>query len=263
MASGVDRIGDAGLRYDGRMTRDQIPNLLTLLRLVLAGAFFAVLVPYRWEQGPHWLLVVAAVLFVLAAATDALDGHLARLWHVESKFGRIMDPFCDKVLVIGALVFLAGPAFADGAAVRAGDLATQVSGVYPWMVVLIIARELLVTGIRGELEGSGVKFGANLWGKLKMILQSAVVPTVLIIVLLLSVEPYRLAWLQWVRDVLVWATIAATLVSGLPYLTGAMRVMQRTSPPENPNAPGAPGSDEVPVNPDAAATRGPGDPAAG
>ncbi|MEM1210821.1 MAG: CDP-alcohol phosphatidyltransferase family protein [Planctomycetota bacterium] len=209
--------------------RKQVPNALTVLRLVLAGAFFLILNQYRYgEPQPQlpWLwLLIAVVLFILAAVTDALDGHLARKWQAESTFGRIMDPFCDKVLVIGALIYLAGPRFVDPDAVAAGSFFNMASGVYPWMVVVVLARELLVTGIRGELEGAGVKFGANVFGKLKMILQSVVVPIVLVIV---AIDPARdgWGWLAWVRDALVYATVAVTVLSGWPYLSSAVRLMR-------------------------------------
>ena len=158
-----------------------------------------------------WVLPVATVLFILAAITDALDGYLARKWDVVSKFGRIMDPFCDKILILGAVIYLGSPRFMDPAAVEAGHLRTMVSGVYPWMVVLVLARELLVTGIRGEVEKAGIAFGANWVGKLKMILQSVVVPVVLIIVMIDPARP-GWEWLGWVRDVLVYATVIATVL---------------------------------------------------
>ncbi|MFI4860161.1 MAG: CDP-diacylglycerol--glycerol-3-phosphate 3-phosphatidyltransferase [Phycisphaerales bacterium JB063] len=201
------------------IARKNIPNLLTVLRLFLAGGLFALLAFYRFDTGVAWLLIPAIVMFIAAAVTDALDGYLARKWEVVSKFGRIMDPFCDKVLVLGAVVFLAGPGFVD-----AHGSGALVSGVYPWMVVLVISRELLVTGIRGEMESTGHNFGANVWGKLKMVLQSVVVPVVLLIVLLFEADPRRFGWLAWVRDVLVYATVLVTLLSGLPYITGAMKI---------------------------------------
>lgn len=215
--------------------KQHIPNLLTMLRLVLAAIFFVNLALYQVAAGEPWLLIPAAVLFIAAAITDALDGYYARLWQVESKFGRIMDPFCDKVLVIGALCFLAGPGF-SATAFNASDGtydADQLSGFYPWMVVVIIARELLVTGIRGEMEGSGHKFGANLWGKLKMILQAVVVPVVLAIVYVIDAGLYRADWLELGRDILVYATVLVTVLSGLPYVTGAYRVVkaERNQPP--------------------------------
>jgi CDP-diacylglycerol--glycerol-3-phosphate 3-phosphatidyltransferase len=217
--------------------KKHIPNLLTMLRLVLAAAFFTLLAFYRFDAVRYGLLIPSIVLFIAAAVTDALDGYYARLWQVESKFGRIMDPFCDKVLILGALMFLAGPGFGFYVWMSVDGLAElgphQVSGVYPWMVVVILARELLVTGIRGEMEGSGHKFGANLWGKLKMILQSVVVPAVLLIVFLFDSEIYLAEWLAWTRDILVYATVVMTVLSGLPYMTGAYRVIksERKVPP--------------------------------
>lgn len=221
--------------------RKNIPNLLTMLRLVLAAVFFLMLAFYQVGNDQAWLLVPAIVLFIAAAITDALDGMLARRWHVESKFGRIMDPFCDKVLIIGALCFLAGPGFAIQTVIEysgAPDRIVNVSGVYPWMVVVIIARELLVTGIRGEMEGTGHKFGANLWGKLKMILQAIVVPVVLALVCVGDIYGSRLdhdlqSLLRWTIDILVYATVIVTVLSGIPYVTGAYRVTQaeRDAPP--------------------------------
>lgn len=204
----------------------QLPNQLTMLRLVLAAVFFVILNQYRYgDANEAWVLPVAIVLFILAAITDSLDGYLARRWHVESTFGRIMDPFCDKVLVIGGFIYLAGPRFVIPEAVEQGEFFTMASGVYPWMVAVILARELLVTGIRGELEGAGVQFGANIFGKLKMILQSIAIPLVLLIV---AMDP-RAAdhlWMAMVRDILVYATVIVTVFSGLPYITNAARVMR-------------------------------------
>lgn len=208
--------------------RKNIPNLLTMLRLVLATGFFVILAYYKFDHERYMLLLPAIGLFIAAAITDAMDGYYARKWEVESKFGRIMDPFCDKVLILGALCFLAGPGFGvydwvsdDGAAKLSS---TQVSGFYPWMLVVVLSRELLVTGIRGELEGTGHKFGANVWGKLKMILQSVAVPIVLLIVFLMDAGIYEGDLLIWPRDILVYSTVIVTVLSGLPYVTGAYRV---------------------------------------
>lgn len=209
-----------------------LPNALTLLRLALAGVFFVVLNQYRYAgDSARWILPASAALFILAAITDSLDGYLARRWNVESTFGRIMDPFCDKVLIIGAFIYLAGPRFVIPQAVEAEQLLTMVTGVYPWMVALVLARELLVTGVRGELEGLGVRFGANVWGKAKMILQSIVIPVVLGIVWLDPATP-GLEWLTWVRDVLVYATVVVTLFSGVPYFVRAVRVIPGAGQPD-------------------------------
>ncbi len=214
--------------------RRHIPNLLTMLRLVLAAVFFVMLAWYRFDDERFWVLLPAIGVFIAAALTDVLDGALARRWQVESKFGRIMDPFCDKVLILGALCFLAGPGFTHQIDlfednIFAGVKFEQQSGVWPWMVVVILARELLVTGIRGELEGSGHQFGANLWGKLKMILQSVVVPAVLLTVYLIDSEFQFADKLLLPRDILIYTTVVVTVLSGLPYLTGAYRVTKAES----------------------------------
>jgi CDP-diacylglycerol---glycerol-3-phosphate 3-phosphatidyltransferase len=209
----------------------KIPNMLTMLRAVLACVFFLVLNQYQYvpgaaaKDGPGWAIVAAIVIFIIAAITDALDGYLARRWKVESQFGRIMDPFCDKVLVMGALIYLAGARFvADGEPIHGFFSGHMVSGVYPWMVALILARELLVTGIRGELEAKGMSFGANWWGKIKFIMQAIIVPIVLGIV---ACDPKASGneWMAVLRDVLIYITVIVSVVSGLPYVTGAMKHM--------------------------------------
>lgn len=206
----------------------QLPNALTVLRLLLAAVFFVVLNQYRYDvpmDEPHTVILFASmVLFILAAATDYLDGYLARKWKVESQFGRIMDPFCDKILVIGAFIFLAGPRFVipekDPHPFFSLNMA---SGVYPWMVVVILARELLVTAIRSEIESGGAHFGANFAGKAKLVLQAIAIPVLLFI---LWLDPVEHLWLGWVRDVLVYITVIATILSGIPYVTSARRMMR-------------------------------------
>lgn len=207
------------------MQRKHIPNALTVLRLILSVAFFAVLVIYQYIPGQSvnaWALPVAFGLFILAALTDALDGHLARKWQVISVFGRIVDPLADKVLVIGAFIMLAGANFADPAKLATGSWFAMASGVYPWMVVVILVREMMVTTLRATLEGQGVDFSAQKLGKWKMILQSVVVPVVLVIVWL---DPAKEGWqwLVWPRDALVYATVVVTILSGWPYTTAAVR----------------------------------------
>ncbi|MDX1682770.1 MAG: CDP-diacylglycerol--glycerol-3-phosphate 3-phosphatidyltransferase, partial [Phycisphaeraceae bacterium] len=160
----------------------RLPNQLTVARLILAGAFFLLLNQYRYPDVNTWALVAAFVVFILAGITDWADGFLARRWQVESTFGRIMDPFCDKVLVIGAFIYLAGPRFVDPEAVAAGNFFTMASGFYPWMVAIMLARELLVTGIRGEMESQGHAFGAKFIGKVKTVVQLVAIPFLLAII---------------------------------------------------------------------------------
>ena len=206
--------------------RAVIPNALTIGRLVLAAVFFALIelglrgVEDPWSEPDDRrtsVLLIALGLFVVAAITDALDGYLARKWNAISKFGRVMDPFADKILVLGAFVMLAGPAFFELPVHHDAPPGFQVSGVAPWMVVLILARELLVTSVRGFFESQGVDFSADLAGKLKMIFQSAVIPLVLLLLALGDVTRGS-APARWAIDIAVWVTVLVTLLSCLPYV---------------------------------------------
>jgi phosphatidylglycerophosphate synthase len=205
------------------MLRRNLPNGLTVLRLVLAGGFFAALNAFRYPNSHVLWANISIIVFILAAITDALDGHLARKWEVTSTFGRLMDPFCDKVLVLGAFIYLAGPRFVVPEWVEAGDFYTMATAVYPWMVAVILARELLVTGIRGLVESMGVSFGAKWSGKSKMILQSVCIP--IIIFLAVNCRPSENAWAMWSCHVLVYATLIVTVWSGLPYVMGLRRIL--------------------------------------
>lgn len=161
------------------------------------------------REGP---LLVACACFVVAAVTDTLDGILARRWNAITRFGRVMDPLADKVLVMGSLILLAGPGF-DHAA-----------GFTGWMVIVILTRELLVTSLRGMLESEGIDASANWSGKVKMILQSVSVPLIL---LLLGTHPMDETTRGRVISGLAWLTTIATALSAWPYLTRAMIAWKR------------------------------------
>ena len=206
-------------------TKRRIPNAITMMRILIAGAFFAVLGGYRFpEQGILWGNVAIA-LFVIAAMTDFIDGYLARKWNVVSMFGRLMDPFCDKVLVLGTFIYFAGPRFSVDAWVESDQLLTMATGIYPWMVVVIIARELLVTSIRGVLESMGHKGGAKWAGKVKMVFQSFALPLILLLVVNFNPEKHESVML--VINILAWMLLTITVWSGLPYVTGLVAVMRK------------------------------------
>jgi phosphatidylglycerophosphate synthase len=205
----------------------RIPNAITLLRILIAGAFFAVLSVYRFpSEGILWGNV-AIGLFILAATTDFIDGYLARKWDVVSMFGRLMDPFCDKVLILGTFIYFAGPRFSVEAWVEGDRVLTMATGIYPWMVVVIIARELLVTSIRSVLEAMGHQCGAKWSGKLKMILQSIALP--LILLLVVNFNPEKNEHMMLTINILAWLLLFITVWSGLPYITGLMAVMRKKS----------------------------------
>ena len=207
----------------------RLPNALTLLRLVLAAGFFAILSIYRFPDHNQWVLPVALVAFVVAAVTDALDGWLARKWNAISVFGRIMDPFADKILILGAFVILAGPNFAA----PFGGAAT---GLESWMVIIIIARELLVTTIRAVCESRGIDFSASVTGKLKMIAQSVGVPVLLFLVWqfvgIPGSLPDEVSVTTWMSEgaylaaqIVSWAITIITVWSAIPYVTRAVTAL--------------------------------------
>src|SRR5881409_602229 len=129
-----------------------LPNQLTGLRLLLAFVLFALIAAESWLS--------CILVFVVAAFTDWLDGYLARKQGLVSTLGRNLDPLVDKVLICGAYIFLL-PAGLKG------------SWLLPWMVTVVVARELIITGLRSFLENRNANFGADWLGKVKMVLQCA------------------------------------------------------------------------------------------
>ena len=189
-----------------------LPNLLTISRLALALVFFGFL-------AAHWFRT-SFVLFLVAASTDWLDGYLARRRGETTTLGRILDPFVDKVIVLGAFIFL---------------LPIPESAVTAWMVTVLVARELLVTGLRSYLEGESVAFGADWFGKIKMIVQCLAIGIVLLYLGVLkgSTAPaWSLGGLspdQWggaLRTAAVWAAVIVTTLSGVAYAWRAARLIR-------------------------------------
>jgi CDP-diacylglycerol--glycerol-3-phosphate 3-phosphatidyltransferase len=214
-----------------------VPNLLTGSRLLLAAVFFVMLSYYQYEgRGDPTFLNIAFAIYLVALITDFLDGYLARKWNVEGAFGRVVDPFVDKVLVLGSFVFFAGKNFIIPETVtgRAPTMVVRtLTGVAPGIVVILLARELLVTTLRGLSESGGQSFGAAFSGKLKMVFQSV---TILVILVYVNYLP----WLKrhdlieqiatWVRDFCIWVTVAVTVVSGMLYLRRATDLYRADTP---------------------------------
>jgi len=203
--------------------RRHIPNLLTAGRFFLALAFFVLLAFYRSPKSTLFdlpLLDVALAVFLVAVLTDAIDGYLARrLGHVTT-FGRIADPFVDKILICGALAYLIGDPFLR---VGPAGVMENPTGWQPWMVVVILARELLVTGMRSFSESHGLAFAATLSGKVKMFIQCVAIACSLVYVGHWTEGP---AWTADLRDVLIWATTLVTVVSGLAYIQRGYQLLR-------------------------------------
>jgi CDP-diacylglycerol--glycerol-3-phosphate 3-phosphatidyltransferase len=182
-----------------------VPNLLSASRIPLAVVLFACIVYEAWLAG--------LIVFLIATATDWLDGWWARKYGPLTLVGRNLDPLADKVLVCGAFIYL---------------IPVKEAGIDPWMVTLVVGREIVVTGIRGIVEATGKKFGADWFGKLKMGLQCAVIIGVLLIQWWRAAgfdADVRIA-LERVQLVLLWAMLLATLGSGVQYLVKAVKLLR-------------------------------------
>jgi CDP-diacylglycerol---glycerol-3-phosphate 3-phosphatidyltransferase len=200
----------------------QVPNALTIARAVLACVFFAMLAywPYQPARPATLYLNIALILYVIATFTDAFDGYLARRWNATSTFGRIVDPLVDKILVLGSFVYFAGPSFVY----TDGGRPFTLTGVTPTVVVILLVREFLVTGLRSVAEAGGKKFGAAWSGKIKMILQCVTIGVILAYVNyhpVLRDNGYEPA-ARLVRDLCVWGTVAVTVFSGALYVRRAI-----------------------------------------
>jgi CDP-diacylglycerol---glycerol-3-phosphate 3-phosphatidyltransferase len=182
-----------------------VPNTLTLGRLALGAVVFALIANQYY--------LAALVTFGLASLTDALDGYFARLLNHATALGRQLDPLIDKVIVSGAYIYL---------------LAIPGTGVQPWMVTVIVIRELLIQGLRSHLEGHGEPFGAKLAGKLKMLFQCLSISAIL-----LALSPAFHSAPAWLilRDVLTWTAVGLTLYSGLGYVVMALPKLRGEAPP--------------------------------
>ncbi len=194
-----------------------LPNQITVARLILAVLFFILISRFNVRDPNPRILDVCLIIFVVACLTDWLDGYLARRTNQVTALGRVLDPFVDKVLVCGAFVFFAGSGFVDSDG-------HNVTAVAPWMVVVIVGRELLVTGLRGFSEAQGRPFAADVFGKIKTITQMI---TASVIMLLVAHAPSgeTRSLLVGGGEVLLWLTIAITSYSGLNYLYKARAVL--------------------------------------
>ncbi len=172
------------------------PDQLTLAR-ALAVPLVVVLFAWEFESHAYW----ATAVFVVAMATDQIDGWLARRWNQTSAFGSLLDPIADKVLVMAALVMLIG------------------EGVAPaWMVAAIVVREVLVSGLRLAAIERGIVVAARDLGKLKTWAQAVAV----------GVGGLAAAG-AWSADVAWWVLLVAvllTLISGLDYARVAPRLLR-------------------------------------
>jgi CDP-diacylglycerol--glycerol-3-phosphate 3-phosphatidyltransferase len=197
-----------------------LPNQLTIARLLLSIVFFVLLgleTSHRfelWDVRP--ILNASILVFALAVVTDFLDGYLARKWELTSTFGRIADPFADKIVVCGGFVMLTG---------------VSPGLVGQWFAVVILFREFLVSGLRSFLESRGVAFGAARSGKLKMVVQSIAIPAVIFYEANLSkAQGSFQVTFYWCTVGLLGLTLILTVGSCYGYVLRAVRLIRGELP---------------------------------
>jgi CDP-diacylglycerol--glycerol-3-phosphate 3-phosphatidyltransferase len=189
-----------------------IPNILTFGRLVLTIVFLVMILfaPRYYANGEipfPGFLDVAFILFVIAGLTDIVDGYAARKLNVTSKFGRMVDPLADKILVCGAFI-----CFALINQPKLFNLSPGMLTAIHWLVAaVLIAREAYVTILRHIAESRGVNFAATKSGKIKMFLQSFAIGTVIIKI----AHVQTATWGYWFTTVVLTLMLIVTVISGI------------------------------------------------
>ena len=173
-----------------------LPNKLTCLRMVMIPFF----VLFMYLDVPYARMIALAI-FVAASLTDTADGYIARKYNLITDFGKFMDPLADKLLVCSAMICL----------VRTGE-------VPAWIVIIIIAREFIISGFRLVAADNGIVIAASWWGKIKTVCQMA-----MIIVILLDIDALRPLEL-----VLIAAATVLTIVSLADYIMKNRKVLSST-----------------------------------
>ena len=189
-----------------------LPNQLSILRLILAVILFAFVA--------NEFYATSAVLFAAAAATDWLDGFLARKYGLVTTLGRILDPFADKVVVCGAFIMLCA----------IPEMNRPDWGLKSWMVVIIVGRELLVTALRSFIEDRGGDFSAKWSGKWKMGLQCGAAIAAFVYLAWDGSGAAVPLWVVVVTAGFIWTALLMTIYTGYVYVTAAIQMVRNPNP---------------------------------
>lgn len=182
-----------------------LPNKLTLLRVILIPIFLVVLlVPFDFVDA-QIRRYIATAIFVISAFTDFLDGHIARKYNLVTNFGKFMDPLADKLLVSSAMIALI-------------NLPDQIIALPSWVVIIIIAREFTITGFRTIAVEKNIVIAAGIWGKFKTVSQM-----IMIVALLLNIDNVVCNGICIVFMVL---SVVLTIVSAVDYIVNNREVLK-------------------------------------
>ena len=187
-----------------------LPNKLTVSRFALTGFF---LVALFWPTPIPFRHTLALIFFGVASFTDFLDGKIARARGLITNFGILMDPLADKILTCSAFI-----AFVESSHLHA-DAPVKVAA---WMVIVIVARELAITGLRLLAATKNVVLAAERYGKHKTISQIVAILALLIVDACNewpdAAKHFLLSWLPLFTQIVLWVTVTLTAISGLIYL---------------------------------------------
>ena len=203
--------------------RSILPNVVTCFRLVLAGVVLVLIAVAKLSTVSSLYLDIVLALFIIAMASDWLDGYLARRLEAVSRLGRMLDPFVDKVLVCGLFILLCGEDWGGSVPMFAG--CSSGSGIAPWVASVIVIRELMVSMLRGFGESSGKDYSSRFIGKVKLCYQTGFLIAVLLI--LSHLRDY--SWLAYVRDLGTVGVVVITIVSAIGYVRMAYRDIREES----------------------------------
>ncbi len=193
-----------------------LPNKLTVTRIIMIPFFllFIIPLPGEWETVSFIKnfnsfveisgKFIAGGIFIVAAFTDFLDGHIARSRKIVTNFGKFLDPIADKLLVTAALIAL-----------------IEVSGLNGWFVFIILAREFLVSGIRLVAACEGKVIAASRYGKIKMLTQ-----TIAILLIIFENYPFSLFTELDLGAIMMVVAVIATIISGYDYLKKNLEIIR-------------------------------------
>jgi len=193
-----------------------LPNKISMARIFMIPVFLVVLlveIPVISFEVPAVNVAlyryIAAIIFLAAAFTDFLDGYFARKYNQITDLGKFLDPLSDKLLVMAAMLYLVGI-----------DLLPS------WIVVIILAREFIISGFRTVAARRGVVMAADVWGKVKTVFQIIMITYILIeVVSLDNLLPINLSVFSLFEMFLILSTVGLTVISGLLYVLKNIRVL--------------------------------------
>ena len=184
-----------------------VPNALTIFRVILILPFVLCLLGgYAGWFGENTLrtCIIADIIFCVASLTDLFDGKIARKYNLVTNFGKFMDPLADKLLVCSAMSCL-----------------IEMDRMPAWIVIIIIAREFIISGFRLVASDAGIVIAASYWGKFKTTFQM-----VMVILLILADLWVYLPWLETVTTVIMYIALVLTVVSLIDYLVKNRKVLK-------------------------------------